>query len=1398
MDEQEIRSCRNDMMCIELLDIFLEKSDVLYKNITNQSDLYRYIIKLLEGNIDTKAQLLHGMNVLSELLKNVSLQYHIRMENETSHIYQLLIKVMTSYSDDIDLLVPTLLSLLGVLLADSSIHKAMITDHLAMMISFLEKPQDDKNLVTIVLQVFIVTAQDEEIRALLINEGVHEMIIEGLTPVKEEVEYKCACCALLDTLCEEDDVCVQLVNNDFLHNFIISLMVNIPESVSIQCSLLRIFKKLAQLTFETEVSSETEQNVCIVIYRAMFRHIEKRICVNLMERNAHMAVIDGLRLHLSDNLSVISACRALRGICIFHEKHKHSVIAEGALSLLTTLLTTYSDKEEVQNEIISTLACLADIDIVRYQCFIENVPSKILNCMRKFSENVILQEACLECLCVMSGAEDGTQCLNAVGTFRHAIDILNKHQNCKKGLMLLQLLAEPSICNDKSLCKGLSKILANAMKDNFHDDSILKEACVLVQIYAEMGKEMSKHFVEEGCHDLLFSIMEHHDDNTDLQDIASECLCVLSLEHDLKSNMLLSACSNGIVAGVDCLLEIGADVNFGQGQDTPLCHAVRCQNENLVKLLLKQSVIDSHLHNALMISLKLPSHQITGLLLSSIAKSSDQDVSHITWSGLQLPDVRPEWFVEDLSDQMPRNGSDTGKYITKKIKESHRRRSSTGLYYSESDSKLVSLRKRKQFRFRSDRRFLSDISDNASDFRGLNAFPMPEEPVKFYFSESQNSTFYEFSSKETEEWKTSTLTGANIPISPSDPRFRRKSSLLDQTISQGHDGIWMRKSSRSPSPRLSHKIEETSFIEFLNKLKSKLAKKSLKKKFNSYLFFLIKIILNLNFKSQVPTVVLSSDIENSQIIRPEKIRKRWHSGPAQMNPGSVNDTEDIVYSQMDLNCRRPSIESVLYQHLNSDSNRSSFTSKQQLKLLDISCNIITSLSHLAESEQTMKKIFSNLVKLYLNDNLIEEIPDAIFKISKVECEHKHDLLQELHLSNNALVTIPEHLCHNEIKVLPDKSLGLKNLKKLYLSHNKINKIPEMFLQDCKELDTLEAAYNALECLPSESIATSLQLLNRVKLKNNSLTEKEPFFVPKFLLELQSLRVIDLSENGLFGLPPPSMWKTQMLKELHASKNYITKFTCNYYFGLHFGLHVIITLVYINYEFGLHVVIISVYIYDIGLHVIIILVSITMALFLNLPLFGLDLDLDRSLLKGNVKDLIAFLHNKHKKAIEYYRLKMMVVGFGGRGKTTLLQALMKKYKAKNTNTATVGVIVKTWKFERFRADLRKTVTYTISTWDFAGQEEFYSTHQCYLSNRALYLVVYDIRKGPKEMELLKPWLANIHARAPECPVIIVGTHLDAISEDKQEIIFKNNNKHYSSLTFNLFQYMSFNKSSYRQH
>ena len=74
------------------------------------------------------------------------------------------------------------------------------------------------------------------------------------------------------------------------------------------------------------------------------------------------------------------------------------------------------------------------------------------------------------------------------------------------------------------------------------------------------------------------------------------------------------------------------------------------------------------------------------------------------------------------------------------------------------------------------------------------------------------------------------------------------------------------------------------------------------------------------------------------------------------------------------------------------------------------------------------------------------------------------------------------------------------------------------------------------------------------------------------------------------------------------------------------------------------------------------------------------------------------------------------------------------------------------------------------WDFAGQEDFYATHPCFISERAMYIAMYDASKGVKQLETLKPWLTAIHARATHCPVLILGSHADLITRSIFVVIY----------------------------
>ena len=97
---------------------------------------------------------------------------------------------------------------------------------------------------------------------------------------------------------------------------------------------------------------------------------------------------------------------------------------------------------------------------------------------------------------------------------------------------------------------------------------------------------------------------------------------------------------------------------------------------------------------------------------------------------------------------------------------------------------------------------------------------------------------------------------------------------------------------------------------------------------------------------------------------------------------------------------------------------------------------------------------------------------------------------------------------------------------------------------------------------------------------------------------------------------------------------------------------------------------------------------------------------------------------------------------------------KKYPEEST----IGVDISEWSH---RLSWSRKPKFHFSVWDFAGQEEYYATHQVFLSKKSLYLAVWNILDERTGMEELRPWINNIISRAPKSRIIIVGTHCDRL-------------------------------------
>ena len=141
------------------------------------------------------------------------------------------------------------------------------------------------------------------------------------------------------------------------------------------------------------------------------------------------------------------------------------------------------------------------------------------------------------------------------------------------------------------------------------------------------------------------------------------------------------------------------------------------------------------------------------------------------------------------------------------------------------------------------------------------------------------------------------------------------------------------------------------------------------------------------------------------------------------------------------------------------------------------------------------------------------------------------------------------------------------------------------------------------------------------------------------------------------------------------------------------------------------------------------------------------------------DCIRYLNSKLRSAKSIYRMKLMFVGCINTGKTTLVACLQGK---EHGGESTIGVNVSEWSC----CPAMGGQTFSFSVWDFSGHEDYYATHQCFLSQHSLYLLLFNLKHGDTGVEELKPWLNNIALRAPRSCVIIIGTHLDEVPEEQR--------------------------------
>ena len=394
----------------------------------------------------------------------------------------------------------------------------------------------------------------------------------------------------------------------------------------------------------------------------------------------------------------------------------------------------------------------------------------------------------------------------------------------------------------------------------------------------------------------------------------------------------------------------------------------------------------------------------------------------------------------------------------------------------------------------------------------------------------------------------------------------------------------------------------------------------------------------------------------------------------------------------------------------------------------------------------VRKLYGEDVNGYTRIPLTEE--DNLVELQAAVATNKIRTVVPIEISrrNDAGAVREELLLRTGV----DKESGVVSWFGLCLTQLEISWLRKIYW-----VKTLRLARNEFLTLSPE-MGSYLKQCTRLDLHSNRICE-----IPQCLLELPSIYELDLSHNGLVVIPDVPEWSTSLsvldlsynrlsnlpnsavapnLKNLNISNNQfrtVPHCVCSF---------VGLTTLNIANNSEIHSLP-----SELG----------RLKYLLNLDLSGLNnlSDPPRSV-RDTTADCIRYLNSRLRSARGYYHMKMMLVGKQAMGKSTIVARL---HNRDIGNESTVGVDVSEWKY----TPAYNKKTFHFSIWDFAGQEEYYATHQCFLSKRTLYLLVWKVTEGDAGVADLKPWLNNISVRAPDSCVIIVGTFLDKVSEEDRQ-------------------------------
>jgi len=334
-------------------------------------------------------------------------------------------------------------------------------------------------------------------------------------------------------------------------------------------------------------------------------------------------------------------------------------------------------------------------------------------------------------------------------------------------------------------------------------------------------------------------------------------------------------------------------------------------------------------------------------------------------------------------------------------------------------------------------------------------------------------------------------------------------------------------------------------------------------------------------------------------------------------------------------------------------------------------------------------------------------------------------LETLNLSNMAFEGFPEELCRNSalrhlslrgtgLTDIPSALGDLGQLEHIDFSENPLGCVP-LPLRYLKKLTSLWLGECGITTLPAE--LGDLAELRQLYLFNNPLNH-----LPEWLGRLSKLEALNLSSCGITALPD-SLSRLARLENLYVNETKITHLPA--------GLTRLRRLKPIP--------------------------------FYHVPLEEPPPEIV-------ARGWAAIQHWTYALTTEpetpeaetrLYEAKLLLVGEGDVGKTSLARRLKDPKAPIGDVKTTKGIVIDQW-----RIKTQKSADFTVNLWDFGGQEIYHSTHQFFLTERSAYLLVWDARREDRAGGF-EYWLNVIRTLGGASPVLVVLNKCDERTEEPEQ-------------------------------